>query len=127
MVIELETSELEEKIFSALKNDKKILELLPSGESSIFHLQAPTTDPEFPILVYSPISDVPILHGDNFEKLHRVTIRIHIIAGEKDYSEIYSEVKRVMTELEFTRIQATPFIEDGKKIMVADFKKIIGG
>lgn len=122
----METSELEEKIFSALKNDKKILELLPDGESSIFHLQAPSVVSDFPILVYSPISDVPILQGDNFEKLHRVTIRIHIIA-DGDYSEIYSEVKRIMTESGFTRVQSTPFIEDGKKIMAADFKKIIGG
>ena len=122
----METSALEEKIYLALKNDKKIMELLPNGESSIFHLQAPTTDPDFPILVYSPISDVPIFHGDNLENLHRVTIRIHIIT-EKDYSELYTEIKRIMSELEFTRIQSTPFIEDGKKIMTADFKKIIRG
>lgn len=123
----METIELEEKIYSALANDTAIMGLLPNGESSIFHLQAPTTDPDFPILVYSPISDVPISHGDNLEKLHRVTIRIHIITGEKDYSELYSEIKRLMTELEFTRIQSTPFIEDGKKMMITDFKKVIGG
>ena len=121
----METARLEAEVFSALKNDIEIMELLPKGESSIFHLQAPEVYPDYPILVYSPISDVPILHGDNREKLHRVTIRIHIIA--EDYSALYSAVKRVMAELEFTRVQTTPFIENGKRILIADFKTVIGG
>lgn len=123
----METSELEEKIYTALASDTVLTGLLPNGESSIFHLQAPSTYPELPILVYSPISDVPILHGDNSEELHRVTIRIHIITGKNDYSELYFEVKRIMTEMEFTRVQSTPFIDDGKKMMIADFRKVIGG
>ena len=84
--------------------------------------------PDYPILVYTPISDVPVLHGDNAENLHRVTIRIHIITGEVDYSEIYAAVKRLMTALGFTRVQATPFIDaDGKRMLVVDFKIVIGG
>jgi len=121
----VETTRLEAEIFSALTNDTAIMELLPKGESSIFHLQAPAVYPEYPILVYSPISDVPVLHGDNLEELHSVIIRIHIIAD--DYSALYSAIKRVMASLGFTRVQATPFIEDGKKILIVDFKKIIGG
>lgn len=121
----METARLEEMVYSALSADREIMGLLPQGESSIFHLQAPAVYPDYPILVYSPISDVPILHGDNREELHRVTIRVHIIS--EDYSALYSAVKRVMADLEFTRVQATPFIEDGKKILVADFRKIIGG
>lgn len=121
----METTRLEAEIFSALKNDTEIMELLPKGESSIFHLQAPAVYPDYPILVYSPISDVPVLHGDNLEELHSVIIRIHIIAD--DYSELYVAVKRVMSELGFTRVQTTPFIEDGKKMLIADFKKVIGG
>lgn len=121
----METTQLEADVFSALKNDTEIMGLLPKGESSIFHFQAPAVYPDYPILVYTPISDVPILHGDNREKLHSVIIRIHIIA--EDYSALYSAVKRVMADLEFTRIQATPFIEDGKRMLIADFKKVIGG
>ena len=121
----METARLEADIYSALINDTEIMELLPKGESSIFHLQAPAVYPDYPILVYTPISDVPVLHGDNKEKLHRVTIRIHIIAV--DYVALYGAVKRVMSELGFTRVQATPFIDDGKRILVADFKIVIGG
>lgn len=123
----METLRLEEKIYSALKNDTEIMELLPKGESSIFHLQAPEVYPDLPILVYSPISDVPILHGDNLEKLHSVTIRIHIVTGENDYSELYAAVKRIMAELEFTRVQAIPRIEDGVRMLITDFKIVIGG
>ena len=118
----METSRLEEMVYSALKNDTEIMGLLPKGESSIFHLQAPEVYPDYPVLVYSPIDDTPILHGDNIEQLHRITIRIHIIAD--DYSALYLAVKRVMTGLNFVRLQSTSFIEDGQKMLITDFKII---
>ena len=46
--------------------------------------------------------------------------------GKTD-SEIYAAVKRLMTALGFTRVQATPFIDDGKRMLVVDFKIVIGG
>lgn len=122
----METAELENEIYSAFINDEVLMGLLYNRESSIFHLQAPSVYPNYPILVYSPISDVPVLHGDNRETLHRVTIRVHIINGENDYSEIYSEVKRIMSELGFTRLQATPFVDEYEKFMlIVDFKIIL--
>lgn len=121
----METARLEAGVYSALKNDTEIMELLPQGESSIFHLQAPAVYPDYPILVYSVISDTPVTFGDNEEKSHSVIFRIHIIT--EDYSTLYSAVKRVMAELDFTRVQTTPFIEDGKRMLIADFKIIIGG
>lgn len=125
----METVQLEENIYSALTADENLMELLPNRESSIFHLKAPSVSPSvypnLPIIVYSPISDVPVLHGDNRETLHRVTIRIHIITGENDCSEIYSEVKRIMSDLGFTRLQATPFVDEYEKFMlIVDFKII---
>ena len=123
----MDTARLEELVYSALTSDEILMDLLPKGGKSIFHLQAPAEYPDYPILVYTPISDVPVLHGDNLEELHRVTIRIHIITGEVDYAEIYAAVKRLMTALGFTRVQATPFIDDGKRMLVADFKIVIGG
>ena len=121
------TAQLEEKIYSALTADENIMELLPNRESSIFHLKAPSVYPDLPIIVYSPISDVPVVHGDNLENIHRVTIRIHIITGEIDYVELYAQVKRLMEELGLTRIQSTPFIdEDGKFMMITDWKIILG-
>ena len=121
----METARLEAEVFSALKNDIEIMELLPKGESSIFHLQAPAVYPDYPILVYSVISDTPVTFGDNKEKFHSVIFRIHIIA--EDYSELYSAVKRVMAELDFTRVQATPFFEDKTRMLITDFRIVIGG
>ena len=124
----METARLESEIYSAMTTDTKLMDFLPEGEKSIFHLQAPSVYPDYPILVYTPISDVPVLHGDNVENLHRVTIRIHIITGDMDYSEIYAAVKRIMAELGFTRVQATPFIDaDGNRMMIADFRIVTGG
>lgn len=123
----MDTAQLEENIYSTLVNDEVIMELLPNRKSSIFHMRATSEYPDYPIIVYSVISDVPVLHADNKENLHEVTIRIHIITGENDYSELYAQVKRVMSNLDFTRIQSTPFIdEDEKFIMITDWKIILG-
>ena len=123
----MDTAQLEAEIYAALTSDETLMGFLPKGKESIFHLQAPAGEyPRLPILVYTPISDVPVLHGDNAENLHRVIIRLHIIA--EDYTEIYAAVKRIMAALGFTRVQATPFIDaDGRRILIADFKIVIGG
>ncbi len=124
----METARLEEMVYSALKNNTELMELLANGESSIFHLKAPAVDPAFPYLVYTPISDVPNLFGDNKEFLHRVTIRIHIVTGDEDYFEPYSVVKNIMVDLGFTRLQATPFIDEHNiRMLIVDFKIITGG
>jgi pantothenate kinase len=122
----METSEIEEMVYSALINNETIMELLPNGESSIYHLQAPENYPSYPTLVYAPISDVPILHADNKEKMHRVTIRIHIVTEDGQYWELYDEIKKVMAELDFIRVNTTPMIIKGEKMLVIDFKKITG-
>jgi len=124
----METAELEEKIYSALVNDTELMDLLPDKEKSIFHLQAPSDDyPRNPIIVYTPISDVPVLAGDDLEALHRVIIRIHIITVDGAYRGIYGALKRIMNEVGFSRYQTTPIIGRGKKILTADFKIVIGG
>ena len=123
----MDTAQVEEYVYSALLEDENLMEFLPNRENSIFHLQAPSVYPNYPILVYSIISDVPVLHGDNVEIMHRVTIRIHIIAAVEECPALYVEVKRIMADLGFTRLQATPFLdEDGKFMMITDWKIIIG-
>lgn len=121
------TAQIEEEIYSALINNENIMELLPNRESSFFHIRAPSVYPDYPILVYSVISDVPVLHGDNSENLHRVTVRIHIIVDEDNYPPLYDAVLRVMDNLGFTRLQSTPFMDDdGKFMMITDWKIILG-
>lgn len=121
----METSRLEEMVYSALINDTELMGLLENRQSSIFHLQAPASGyPDYPILVYSTIDDSAILFGDNKEFIHRATIRIHIIA--ENYSEIFLVIKRIMADLKFTRLKSIQYIEDGKKMLITDFKKIVG-
>ena len=121
------TAQLEETVYAALIDDENIMGFLSKDRESIFHIRAPSVYPDYPILVYSVISDVPALHADNAENAHRVTIRIHIITGENDYTELYSAVKNLMSELGFIRVQSTPFIdEDGKFMMITDWKITIG-
>lgn len=120
----METAQLEQKVYAALKNDETIKGLLL--DKSFFHIRAPSVYPDYPILVYSVISDVPVLHGDNLENLHRVTVRIHIIVDEDNYPPLYESVRRVMSQLGFVRLQSTPFIdENGKFMMITDFKIVL--
>ena len=124
----METSELEAKIYAALSGDEQLMRLLPDGAAAIFHMQAASEEyPRTPTLVYSVVSDVPTLHADNAEALHRVVVRIHIITIDGEYAQIYQEIKRVMTELGFTRRQTTPIVGRGRKMLAADFKIVIGG
>ena len=125
----METYELEEQIFSALTDDDRLIELLANGAKSIYHYIAPSTL-KYPAIVYSPISDVPALSGDNRELAHRVTIRIHVItstnntkAEQEIFRETCGRVKIIMTGLGFARRQTLPFVEDGAVMLIFDFVK----
>lgn len=125
----METYELEEKMFSALVDDERLIELLPSGAKSIFHYVAPATL-KYPAVIYSPISDVPILSGDNRELAHRVTIRVHVITAQdctreelEAFRAACGRVKKIMTSLGFSRVQTTPYVEDGQSMLIFDFVK----
>ena len=122
----METVEIEEKLYTALISNETLMDLLANADKSIFHYIAPEVFPELPLLVYSIDEDVPVVHGDNLEKLHRVTIRIHIVYGENDYSQIYSEIKNIMHALGFTRVNTTPYKSyDGVRMLVTDFEIIL--
>ena len=122
----METAELESKVYLALKTSAEITGLLAEGENSIYHMLAPSGDgQQYPILVYSTISDVPSTYGDNEEKSHRITIRIHIITEDGEYTEIYKEVNQIMIGLEFNRVQTTPYFEQDKKMLIVDYRIVI--
>lgn len=124
----METEELESRTYQSLIGDERLMGELTGGANAVFHVQAPAMNyPCMPIIVYSAISDVPVLHGDDNEKLHRVIMRIHIITEDGAYAKIYKEVKRVMSNIGFSRLQTTPLIADGKRMLVTDFRILIGG
>lgn len=127
----METYELEAAVRAALIGNAELMAVLPNGASAIYHHVAPTTDPKrYPIIVYSPISDVPALSGDNREIAHRVTIRIHVItsqrrfdADENNFITACRLVREILTGLNFVRRQTTPFVDDGKVMRIFDFVK----
>ncbi len=119
----VETMELEAQVYSALTGDSALTALLAKGTKSVFHLQAPGDNSmRYPCLVYSPISDVPALVGDDIEVTHRVTIRLHVITLDGQYNVIYRHINRIMSGLGFLRVQATQYIDDGQKVLIADYK-----
>ena len=151
----METTELEAQVYDALTNNAELMGMLPSGgdffswskiinfvlqlsikrtegipnQRTIYHLFAPAGDIQrYPILVYSPISDVPVNYGDDEETFHRVTIRISIITNDGQYSEINKVIREIMTQqLEFVRVQTVPAIDfEYKKIILnAEYQTVI--
>ena len=117
----METYELESKIRAALVGNAELMDALPLREKAIFHYVSPVVEPKrYPIIVYSPIADVPALSGDNREMAHRVTIRLHVIAAQKKYAADEQNfqtacklVKKIMQELGFSRIQTVANAENG--------------
>ena len=119
----METMELEAQVYSALSGDSSLVALLPDGADSIHHLQAPGGSIDrYPIIVYSPISDVPAIVGDDIELTHRITIRLHVITKDGQYGAIYRHIHRIMEGLGFARVQAMPSVEDGQRILIADYR-----
>jgi len=122
---------LENGVYAALTSNAELLDVLPLREKAIYHYVAPSADPKrYPIIVYSPISDVPALNGDNREIAHRVTIRIHVIEAqrrdddeEQNFITACRLVKNIMEDIGFVRRQTTPFSDDGKIMRIFDFVK----
>ena len=127
----METIELENRVFDALIFNAELMELLPNGAESIYHYVAPSVLPnKYQLIVYSAISDVPSLSGDDGEIAHRVTIRLHVITAERNtivernkFATVCGLVKQIMTSLNFRRLQTTPYVEDGKAMLIFDFVK----
>ena len=119
----METMELEAQVYSALTSDSALIALLANGDESVFHLQAPSDNStRYPILVYSPISDVPAVVGDDIEVAHRITIRLHVITLDGQYNVIYRHINRIMSGLGFIRVQTTQYIDDGQKVLIIDYR-----
>lgn len=118
----VETAELEAAVYDALKSDTALTALLAKGADSIYHMQAPSDLRRYPAIVYSTISDVPALAGDDNEITHNVSIRVHIVTLDGDYAILYRRVCSDITGIGFSRYQAYPYVEDGQIIMIADFR-----
>lgn len=119
----METAALEDAVYAALTGDSTLTAMLADGADSVYHMQAPADlKSRYPALVYSTISDVPAIAGDDDEITHRVSIRVHIMTLDGDYAGPYRRVCADMASLGFARYQAYSYIEDGQIIMIADFR-----
>ena len=127
--MKMETYELEKQVHNALISDGELMTLLPLGALSIYHYFMPSSfTSKYPAVIYSPISDVPTLSGDNREMIHRVTIRIHVITAEQNtaaeqekFLRVCRLVRDVMLRLQFRRQQSTPYHEDGRAMLISDY------
>lgn len=108
---------MNEKILAALMAEKDIA----AKVRGVYHLVSPHGC-RYPNIVYSIISDVPALHGDNIELQSRVTVRIHIVTKDGRYEEIYLYVNRIMLNLGFMRVQAIEQREDDLKAKIVDYR-----
>lgn len=88
---------------------------------SIYHHYSPTNQ-DFPNIVYSIISDVPALHGDNQELNANITIRLYLITKDGNYYSIQKQINQIMINLGFSRGQSTETTQDGYKVKTLDFK-----
>lgn len=119
----METVQIEQAVYEKLIGDTLLTDMLSDGADSVFHMQAPSDlESRYPALVYSVISDVPAIVGDDSEITHRVSMRVHILTLDGDYGGIYRRVCADMSELNFSRYQAYPYIEEGQIIMIADYR-----
>lgn len=115
----METTELEAAVYAAITDNADLM----SAIADIYHLQAPGGNSlRYPYIVYSPISDDPALSGDNLELEHRVTMRFHVVTKDGEYAVVYQQLKSILQELGFRRVRTMPYIEDGEKILITDFK-----
>lgn len=125
----MKTYELENEVYDALKTNEELMTALPLKDKAVFHYAAPSSEPaQYPIVVCSPISDVPALAGDDCEVAHRVTIRIHVIAlqrrfdaEEQNFLSACRLVQEIMTSLGFVRRQTTSLTSEGKIMLIFDF------
>ena len=108
--------------YDALKSDKALTSKLAGRAKGIYHLHGPDAG-SYPVIVYSVLSDVPALHGDNAEIERRVTVRIHIMTKDGQYGAIYADVQRILLGLGFMRVQTNEIYDDGLRILVADYRK----
>lgn len=104
-----------------LKRDPRLTSRLADGVKGIHH-QASPHGCRHPHIVYSIISDVPVLFGDDVELHSRLTVRLHIVTKDGAYDMIYCDVQRIMQNLGFMRVQTTEFYEDSLKILVIDYR-----
>lgn len=104
--------EIIKSVVSTLKNQLKI---------PVYHHYSPENK-DFPNIIYSVISDVPALHGDNKELTSNITLRLYVITKDGNYYNIQKSINNIMINLGFSRGQAVETTQDNYKVKTLDYK-----
>ena len=87
----------------------------------VYHHYSPNNK-DFPNIIYSVISDVPGLHGDDKELNANITIRLYIITKDGVYYNIQKAINNIMVNLGWSRGQSTELTQDNFKVKTLDYK-----
>ena len=114
---------IKEKVYAVLMSSPELKALLVKDRKGrcIYPSISPNAG-SYPILVYNVISDVPALVADGEEMERRVTVRIHILTKDGNYSPIYSALQKIMLGIGFMRSQTVEITENGLFILCVDYK-----
>lgn len=117
----MKTDELKKQLYGALSKSADLVSLVGN---KIYHLRAPAGSlVRVPYVVYSVVSDVPALSGDDVEYQSSVTMRVHIVVDTGgDYGKIYTVTNKIMLALGYSRYQCNEIIDDGHMVYVTDYK-----
>lgn len=108
---------IEITVNDALCADEVLINLLPDGKNGIFEGYAPNSG-TYPIVVFSNISDVPVMAADDREVARQVTIQVSIITEFGDYEDIEARVKDIMENLGFVRVSSISMREENDRMRI---------
>lgn len=105
------------EVYRTLSADAALTALLADGAGGVL---ADLTDysGRYPVVVYSLISDVPVMFGDDMELGQRLTVQISIVTDDGDDAAIAAAVINDLTAIAWTRY-STNRITDGDKRITA--------
>lgn len=98
-------------IINLLKTNTNLTDMLADNEDSIYHLKSPNRG-SYPVIIVSLISDVPHKIADDVEIGNRQTFRVHILATEGQYEEIYDELIKTLRHPQIQRKTSYEFVDN---------------
>lgn len=106
-----------QEVYEILSTDAALTALLSDGVKGVM---PDITDysGSYPVVVYSLISDVPVLFGDDVELGQRLTVQISIVTDDGDDAAIAAAVINDLTAIAWTRY-STNRVTDGDKRITA--------
>ncbi|EFR40355.1 hypothetical protein HMPREF9162_0117 [Selenomonas sp. oral taxon 137 str. F0430] len=113
-------------VYQALSHSRDVTQLLAHGKKSIYHGRSPDAG-TYPIIVYSVISDVPVLSADGAELERCITLRIHVLTKDGRFREIHKAVQKALLPLGFVRAQTQEFFEKDIFVEITDYRTAVEG